>query len=120
MKHLSVKALFVSAMAVFALNAQAAESVYDKCVADGDTIIQLGKDKGADAARAYEQKTSLKECYTALYNIEKKYGEKTKARNPYSVMTPEDKAKWARLFDSIDAKQYRGTHYLMNVYYRKK
>lgn len=118
MKQLTIKALFISAISALSMNVNAADSVYDKCVTDGDTIIKLGKEKGSDAARAFEQKSSLKDCYAELDKIEAKYGDKTKALNPSYVMTPEDRAKWARLFDSIDAKQFRGTAYLMGVYYR--
>ena len=120
MKQLTLKAFLISAVAALSLNAQAADSVYDMCVADGDMIIKLGKEKGAEAAREYEQKTSLNSCYKELDKIEAKYGDKTIARNPSYVMTPEDRAAWAKLFDSIDAKQFRGTAYLMGVYYRDK
>ncbi|MDG4813502.1 hypothetical protein P8629_10830 [Hydrogenovibrio sp. 3SP14C1] len=120
MKQLTLKALFAAAVAVFSLNAQAAESKYDQCVADGDNIIKLANTKGSEAARAYEQKTTLVECFGELSKIEAKYGDKTVARNPSSVMTADDRAKWAKLFDSIDAKQYRGTPYLQAAYYFNK
>lgn len=120
MKQLTLKALFVAAVATFSLNAQAAESQYDMCVADGDTIVKLAREKGVEAARAYEQKTSVRECYKELDKIEATYGDKTKAVNPSSVMTPADRAKWAKLFDSIDAKLYRGTPYLQATYYFSK
>lgn len=117
---LTLKALFVAAVAAFSMNAQAAETKYDLCVADGDTIIKLAKEKGATVAREYEQKTTVGECFAELSKIEATYGDKTLGLNPSYVMTPEDRARWARLFDSIDAKQYRGTPYLMATYYFKR
>lgn len=118
MKSLTLKALFATAVAAFSLNAAAAgKSNYDLCVADGDTIVKLALKEGVEKARAYEQKTTVLQCYQELDKIEATYGDKTKGLNPSSVMTPEDRAKWARLFDSIDAKQYRGTPYLQAAYY---
>ncbi|KUJ74976.1 hypothetical protein AVO42_06310 [Thiomicrospira sp. XS5] len=117
---LTLQALFVAAVAAFTLNVQAAESKYDQCVADGDTIVKLAREKGATAARAYEQKTTVGECFAELSKIEATYGEKTLGLNPSYVMTPEDRARWAKLFDSIDAKQYRGTPYLQAAYYFSK
>jgi hypothetical protein len=116
MKKLTLQALFVSAIAMFSLNVQA--DVYNDCVTDGDTIVKLALEKGSTAAQAYEQKSSVKQCYAELDKIEATYGDKTKGLNPSSVMTPADRKKWARLFDSIDAKQFRGTAYLMGAYYR--
>ncbi len=46
---LTLQALFVAAVAAFTLNVQAAESKYDQCVADGDTIVKLAREKGATA-----------------------------------------------------------------------
>lgn len=120
MKQLTLKALFVAAVATFSLNTQAAESSYEMCVADGDMIVKLAREKGSEAAQAYEQKTSIRECYKELNAIEAAYGDETKGLNPSSVMTPEDRSKWAKLFDSIDAKQYRGTPYLQASYYFSK
>ena len=116
MKNLTIKALLISGVTFFSLNAQA--SVYDNCVADGDNIIKITKEKGSTGAQAYEQKTTVQQCYAELEVIEKKYGDKTKGVNPSSVMTPEDRKKWARLFDSIDAKKFRGTTFLMESYHR--
>jgi len=116
MKKLTFKALLVSAIAVFSLNAQA--STYDQCIADGNNIIKITKEKGSTDAQAYEQKTTVKQCHDELNKIEAIYGDKTKGLNPSSVMTPEDRLKWSKLFDSIDTKQFRGVEYLMHSYYR--
>ncbi|MDR9498584.1 MAG: hypothetical protein RI556_05365 [Hydrogenovibrio sp.] len=117
MKQLTLKTLFAGATLALAMNVQAADSVYDQCVADGSTIVELTKDQGTSAGRDYEQKTSLKDCYAELKGIEAKYGDATKGVNPYSVMDAADRKKWATLFDAIDAKQFRGTPYLMANYY---
>ncbi len=116
MKKLTIKSLLVSVVMGVSLNAQAA--TYDECVADGDSIIKITKEKGSTDAEAYEQKTTVQQCHAELDKIEATYGDKTKGLNPSSVMTPEDRKRWARLFDSIDAKQFRGTAYLMGSYYR--
>ena len=118
MKSLSIKALFISAFAVLSLNAQAADSTYNLCVADADALIATAKKDGIKAAKDYAQKTTLEDCYKELNAIEAKYGDKTKGLNPSAVMTPEDRAKWAKLFDSIDAKQYKGVPFLQASYYR--
>jgi hypothetical protein len=117
MKQLTLKTLFAGATLALAMNVQAADSVYDQCVADGNTIIELTKEKSAKAGREYEQKTTLKECYAELNNIEAKYGDATKGVNPYSVMDAADRKKWSTLFEAIDVKQYRGTPYRMASYY---
>ncbi len=116
MKRLTIKALSIAAIAALSFNVQA--SYYDDCVADGNNIIQIGKTEGAAAAEAHEQKTTLVQCFRELEKIEAKYGDKTKGLNPSSVMTPEDRKKWAVLFDAISAKQFRGVPYLRGVYYR--
>ena len=118
MKSLSIKALFISAFAVLSMNAQAADSTYNLCIADADALIAKAKAEGIKAAKAMEQKTTLAQCYEELNAIEAKYGDKTKSVNPSAVMTPEDRAKWAKLFDSIDAKQYKGVPFLQASYYR--
>jgi len=115
MKNLSLKALFVTAMAAFAMNAQA--SNYDACIADAEKVISLAMTTGVTAAKDYEQKTTVQECHAELTAIEAKYGDKTKGVNPSSVMTNEDRAKWAKLFDSIDAKEYKGVPFLIAAYY---
>lgn len=120
MKQSTLKALFVASLTAIAFNAQAETSKYDMCVADGNTIVKLANEKGSTAAKAYEQKTTVLECYGELDKIEAKYGDKIIARNPSSVMTSEDRLKWAKLFDAIDAKQYRGTPYLQASYYFTK
>lgn len=120
MKQPTLKALFIASLAVFAVNAQAENSKYDMCVADGDTIVKLANEKGSTAAQAYEQKTTILECYGELDKIEAKYGDKIVARNPSSVMTTADRSKWAKLFNAIDAKQYRGTPYMQASYYFKR
>lgn len=117
MKNLTLKALFISAVAAFSLNAQAA-STYDMCVSDAESLISIAKEKGIGEAQAFEQKASLSDCYAELDKIEAKYGDKTKSVNPSSVMTPADRAAWAKLFDSIDAKQFKGVPFLQAAYYR--
>lgn len=118
MKQLSIKALFISAFAVLSLTAQAADSTYNMCVADAEALIAKAKAEGIKAAREMEQKTTIDACYKELNAIEAKYGDKTKGVNPSAVMTPEDRAKWAKLFDSIDAKQFKGVPFLQASYYR--
>ena len=118
MKQLTLKALFISAVAALSMNVQAADSVYDQCVADAEQLISIGIKEGSTAARAYEQKTTVEQCMAELAKIEAKYGDKTIGLNPYSVMTPEDRAAWAKLFDSVDAKQFKGVRFLQAVYYR--
>lgn len=123
MKQLTLKALFISAVAALSMNVQAADSVYDQCMADGAAVIKLGEEQGGAAAKAYKQKTTVAQCFAELDSIEAPYiaklGEKAKTHNPSYYMTPEDKVKWSDLFASIDAKQYRGVKYLMAVFYRK-
>ncbi|MDX1347566.1 MAG: hypothetical protein R3189_04870 [Thiomicrorhabdus chilensis] len=117
MKNLTLKALFISAFAALSLNVQAADT-YGQCVADAENVIATAKKDGGPAAREIEQKTTVDECKAELAAIEAKYGDKTKGLNPSSVMTPEDRAKWAKLFDAIDAKKFTGTRYNMAAYYR--
>ncbi len=118
MKQLTLKALFISAVAAFSMNVQAADDVYGQCIADAEKLIEIGKAEGATAAREYEQKTTVEQCMAELAKIEAKYGDKTKGVNPSSVMTPEDRAAWAKLFDAVDAKKYKGVPFLQAVYYR--
>ncbi len=118
MKQLTLKALFISAVAALSLNVQASVSVYDQCIADGDLVLKTGKEKGSTAAQAIDQKVSVRQCYAELTKIEAKYGDKIKGRNPSYFMTPKDRVTWSKLFSAIDYKQYRGTRYLMGVYYR--
>ncbi|MBF6057899.1 MULTISPECIES: hypothetical protein [Thiomicrorhabdus] len=117
MKHLTLKALFISAVAAFSMNAQA-EDVYGQCIADAENVIATAKKEGGPAARAIEQKTTVDQCMAELAKIEAKYGDKTVALNPSYVMTPEDRAKWAKLFDAVDAKKFKGVRYSMASYYR--
>jgi len=118
MKQLTLKALFISAVAAMSMNVQAADDVYSQCIADGETVISIAKKDGSEAAMAHEQKTEVSACMAELSKIEAKYGDKTKGVNPSSVMTPEDRAKWAKLFDAVDAKNYKGVPFLQAVYYR--
>lgn len=128
MKHLTLKALFVSAVAALSMNVQAAESsVYDQCIADGNKVIELGKTQGAKAAKAYKQKTTVAQCFAELDKLQQKPDilkragskEAVETHNPSYYMTGAEKLEWAKLFAAIDAKQYRGVEYLMGVYYRK-
>jgi ABC-type transporter MlaC component len=117
MKNLTLKALFISAFVAASVNVQAAD-VYEQCIADAENVIATAKKDGGPAARKIEQKTTLDQCKAELTAIEAKYGDKTKGVNPSSVMTPEDRAKWSKLFDAIDAKGFTGTRYRMASYYR--
>ncbi|GKT11256.1 MAG: hypothetical protein ISEC1_P0219 [Thiomicrorhabdus sp.] len=117
MKKLTLKALFVSAIAAMSMNVQA-EDTYGLCITDAETLISIAGKEGSTAAEAFEQKTDVATCMNELSKIEAKYGDKTIARNPYSVMTPADRGKWAALFDAIDTKKYKGVRYLQAVYYR--
>lgn len=117
MKHLSIKALFVAAIAAVSMNANA--SVYDDCISDGNAVVQTTKEKGAKAAQELQQKTTVEQCFGELNKIEAKYGDKTKGLNPSYVMTKEDRAKWAKLFSAIDAKQFKGVPYMQAAYYGK-
>ncbi len=117
MKNLTLKALFISAIAVFSMSAQAA-STYDLCIADATALIEIAKEKGVTEAKAFEQKTTVLECHAELSKIEAKYGDKTKGLNPASVMTPEDRGAWAKLFNAIDAKEFKGVPFLQAAYYR--
>ncbi len=118
MKH-SIKALFVAAIAAASMNVQA--SVYDDCIADANNIISTTKAKGKDAAQALKQKTTVEQCYGELSKIEAKYADKLKGKalNPSYVMSKDDRAKWAKLFSAIDAKQFKGVPYLQAAYYGK-
>ena len=117
MKHLTIKALFVSAVAAMSFNVQAAD-VAQQCLADAEKVIATAKEKGGAAARDVEQATSVEQCYAEVAKIEAKYGDKTIGLNPSSVMTPEDKKSWAQLMEAIDAKKFTGTRYNMASYYR--
>lgn len=117
MKHLTIKALFISAVAAMSLNVQASD-VYSQCLADAEALIETAKTKGGTAAREMEQKTTVEACKAELATIEAKYADKSVGLNPASVMTPADRAKWAALFEAIDAKNFKGTRYNMASYYR--
>lgn len=117
MKHLTLKALFVSAIAAMSLNVQA-NDVAGQCLADAQMLISTAAKDGGPAARALEQKTSVEDCYAEVNKIEAKYGDKTKGVNPSSVMTPEDRKQWAQLMEAIDAKKFTGMNYSFASYYR--
>ncbi|MBO1924142.1 hypothetical protein [Thiomicrorhabdus sp. 6S3-12] len=117
MKKMTLKALFISAAVAMSANVQA-EDAYSQCLADAETVIATAKKDGSTAAKAVEQKTTVEQCYAEVDKIEAKYGDKTVAVNPSSVMTPEDRLKWSKLMDAIDAKKFKGTRYLMAAYYR--
>jgi len=117
MNH-SIKALFIAGISAVSLNVSA--SVYEDCITDGNAIVQTTKDKGAEAAQALKQKTTVEQCFAELSKIEAKYEDKTKGVNPSSVMNKEDRAKWAKLFSAIDAKQFKGVPYLQAAYYGKQ
>ena len=117
MKHLTIKALFLSAVVAVSMNVQA-EDVYGQCLADAEHVISTAKEKGGTAARAIEQTVTLDACKAELSAIEAKYADKSAGLNPSSVMTPEDRLRWSTLFDAIDAKNFKGTRYSMASYYR--
>ncbi len=118
MKNLTLKALFISAIAALSMNVQAEATTYDQCIADSENLIALAVKEGSTAARALEQKTEVAACMAELSIIEAKYGNKTKGVNPSSVMTPEDRKKWSALFDAIDTKNYKGVRFMQATYYR--
>lgn len=117
MKHLTLKALFVSAIAAMSLNVQAAD-VASQCLADAEKLIATAAKDGGPAARGIEQASTVEQCYAEVAKIEAKYGDKTKGVNPSSVMSPEDRKQWAQLMEAIDAKKFTGTRYNMAAYYR--
>ncbi len=118
MKQVTATVLMMFSMLMISTHIHAKESVYDRCVADAEMLIKIGKQDGATAARKYPQKTTVAACMKELAMIEAKYGEKTKGVNPYSVMTPDDRQKWATLFDAVDVKNFKGVRFLQAVYYR--
>jgi hypothetical protein len=120
MKNLTLKALFISAIAVLSMNVQAkaTTTTYDQCITDSENLIALAVKEGSTAARAFEQKTDVSACMAELTKIEAKYGDKTKGVNPSSVMTPADRKKWSALFDAIDTKKYKGVRFMQATYYR--
>ncbi|MDA3806839.1 MAG: hypothetical protein PF440_02910 [Thiomicrorhabdus sp.] len=118
MKNLTLKALFISAIAALSMNVQAEATTYDQCITDSEDLIALAVKEGSTAARAFEQKTEVSACMAELTKIEAKYGDKTKAVNPSSVMTPADRKKWSALFDAIDTKKYKGVRFMQATYYR--
>lgn len=118
MKQLSITALFVSAFAVLSFNASAADSTYNQCISDAEALIVKVKASGQAAAKEMEQKTTVQECHQELSAIEAKYGDKTKGLNPSYVMTPDDRAKWSKLFEAIDTKEFKGVAFMQASYYR--
>jgi ABC-type transporter MlaC component len=126
MKQLTLKALFLSGVAAFSMNAQAA-SVYDQCLSDAAKLIEVGISGGLTAAKQVQQSTTIEQCKAELTAMETKYENKWHyeangkkyVRAPYSVMTPEDREKWATLFNAIDTKNYMGVRFLLAVYYRQ-
>ncbi len=117
MKNLTLKGLFIAAIATTSMSLQAADT-YQLCIEDATNVIDVAVKKGSDAAQAVEQKVDVATCMSELSKIEAKYADKSAGLNPSSVMTPADRAKWAALFDAVDAKQYKGVRYLQAVYYR--
>ncbi len=117
MKNITLKSLFMSAIIVASVNVQAMNT-YQLCLDDAEHVINTAIKEGSDAAQAIEQKVDVETCMGELAKIEAKYAGQTAGLNPYSVMSPSDRAKWAKLFDAVDAKQYKGVRYLQAVYYR--
>ncbi|VAW48507.1 hypothetical protein MNBD_GAMMA04-1731 [hydrothermal vent metagenome] len=117
MKNLTLKGLFIAVIATTSMSLQAANT-YQLCLEDAENVINIAVKEGSNAAEAVEQKVDVAACMTELANIEAKYADKSVGLNPSSVMTPADRAKWAALFNAVDAKQYKGVRYLQAVYYR--
>lgn len=117
MKNLTLKTLFISAVATLSMSAQAADT-YSLCIADAENVINTAVKEGSTVARGLEQQIDIAECKAELSKIEEKYADQSVGLNPSSVMTPQDRAKWSALFDAIDAKKYKGVRYLQAVYYR--
>lgn len=126
MKQLTLKALFVTAVAAFSLNAQASD-VYDSCLSDAAKLIEIGIKDGLSGAQAFEQSVTVDQCKAELTAIENKYADQWKFTKdgkeyvvaPYSVMSTDDRKRWADLFNAIDTKNYMGVRFLMAVYYRQ-
>lgn len=126
MKQLTLKALVLSGVAAFSMNVHAA-SVYDQCVADAKQLIEAGIQGGNTAAQQVQQVTTVQQCREELTRMEVTYESqwryekdgKQYVRAPYSVMSSEDRLKWATLFNAIDTKNFMGVRYLMAVYYRQ-
>ncbi|WP_044409636.1 hypothetical protein [Thiomicrospira microaerophila] len=127
MKQLTLKALFLSGVAAFSMNVHAS-SVYEQCVSDAKTLIEAAIVGGTPAAREVQQKSTVDQCRAELTRMEQQYKSQWKftaadgkqyVKAPYSVMTPEDREKWAILFNAIDTKNFMGVRYLMAAYYRQ-
>lgn len=126
MKHLTLKALVLSGVAAFSMNAQA-NSVVDSCLSDASKLIDIAIKDGLTGAQAFEQSVTLEACKAELTAMEQKYADKWKyeqdgkqyVRAPYSVMTPADRKAWAELFNAIDTKRFLGVRFLMAAYYRQ-
>ncbi len=123
MKKLTLKALFAAAFALAAANAQAGASVYDQCLQDGEKLIEAAKTQGRNAYEKVKQTTTLDQCKAELTKMEeaamKRAGvdPKNNTKNPYVYMTGEERVKWSKLWEAVDAKQGRGVRYLQNAWY---
>ncbi len=117
MKNVTLKSLFMSAIIVVSMNVQAMNT-YQLCLDDAENVINTAVKEGSNAAEAIDQNVDVAACMAELSKIEDKYAGQTAGLNPSSVMSSSDRAKWAKLFDAVDAKQYKGGRYLQAVYYR--
>ena len=121
MKKLTLKALFAAAFAVAAVNAQAG-GTYDKCVAEGEKLIEAAKKDGRAVAENVDEKL-LASCKAELTNMEvaamKRAGvdPAKNTKNPYHYMTGEERVKWSKLWEAVDAMQGRGVRFLQNAWY---
>ena len=72
MKNFTLKALFISAIAVASMTAQAADT-YQLCLEDAEHVINIAVKEGSSAAQAIEQKVDIATCMGELSKIEAKY-----------------------------------------------
>ncbi len=122
MKKLTLKALFVAGFAFAAASAYAGESVYDKCLSEGEKLIEAAKTHGRAAADNVDENL-LASCKAELTKMEvaamKRAGvdPEQNTHNPYKFMTGEERVKWSKLWEAVDAMQGRGVRFLQNAWY---
>ncbi|WP_294945968.1 hypothetical protein [Sulfurivirga sp.] len=122
MKKLTLKALFAAAFALAAVNAQAGDSQYDKCITEGEKLIEAAKKEGRKAADNVDEQL-LASCKAELTKMEvaamKRAGvdPAKNTHNPYKFMTGEERVKWSKLWEAVDAMQGRGVRFLQNAWY---
>lgn len=122
MKKLTLKALFATAFTVAAVSAQAGESVYEKCVATGEQLIEAAKTKGRTANEGVSEE-ELATCKAELTKMEEAAMKRAgvdpakNTKNPYAYMTGDERVRWSKLWEAVDAMQGRGVRYLQNAWY---